>query len=171
MTNMNRRSVLSIAPLLAIAATVPGLAGCPGQTPAMILSDAEMGVADAQIAIATINTGVEAYFAVKPNPALETQIENAVTDTQAALRLATTALGGATSITDGNVQAALTAFGNAYAALMALVSQIGIQTAPASIGKANRGPNGVLYVPAPRLLSAIKTAVATPPVGAAPAAK
>ena len=157
----NRRSFLaslSALPLLGLL----GTSGCANQTPAQVLSAAEAGINDAEIAITTIMGGVDAYFAVHPNPTLQAQIDTAVTDVTTALSIANTALAGATSITDGNVQAALTSFANAYNALMALIAQIGIQTAPAGATAAAR-VKGVLYVPAPRLLQLIKAAPSAAP--------
>ena len=159
--NQTRRSILSVFPFLGLAAVLPG---CPGQTPAMVITEVEAGITDAQIAIQTIIAGIDAYFAAHPNPALQAKIDAAVADTSAALRVVTTALSGATSISDGNVQA-LIAFASAYSALMSLVAQIGIQTASAATPKVA----GVIYVQSPRILQAIKPKAAA--LAPTPAAK
>jgi len=160
--NQTRRSILSVFPFLGLAAVLPG---CPGQTPAMVITEVEAGITDAQIAIQTIIAGIDAYFAAHPNPALQAKIDAAVADTSAALRVVTTALSGATGISDGNVQAALIAFASAYSALMSLIGQIGIQTASAATPKVA----GVIYVQSPRILQVIKPKAAA--LAPAPAAK
>ena len=159
-------SALSAVPFLGLTT------GCPGQTPAMVISEVEAGITDAEIAIQTIVAGVNAYFALHPNPDLQAKIANVVADTQSALRVVTSALAGASSIADGNVQTALQAFGQAYAALMALIAQINIQTAPSGIAQGARASNGTLYIVPPRLLKAIKVvAVPAAPVAPAPVVK
>lgn len=155
-------SALSALPLLGL-----GSSGCAGQTAAMVLSEVEAGITDAEIAIQTVMAGVDAYFAAHPNPKLQGEIDSAVTDATTALRAVTAALAGATSITAGNVQAALQAFSTAYSTLMQLVAQIGIQTAPAGTAAARVGGN--LYVPKPRLLQLVKAPAAPAPAAPAPA--
>jgi len=158
---------LSTLPLLSLTDL-----GCAGQTAAVVLTEVRDGITDAEIAIQTVVAGVDAYFSSHPNPKLQGEIDNAVADVTTALRAVDAALAGATSIADGNLQAALTSFAAAYNALMALVGQISIQTAPAAIGKSARTPAGVLLVPSPRLLQLVKaTPVAPAPAPtAAPAA-
>jgi hypothetical protein len=161
-----RRSFLSALSVLPLLGLDLGISGC-GATPATVLSAIEAGINDAEIAITTITTGVNAYFTAHPNATLQAQIDNAITDVTTALSAVNSVLAGATSILDSNVQAALQAFASAYSALMTLVGQIGIQTAPVSITAAAR-VGGILYIPAPRLLQLIKTTpsklVSAPPI-------
>lgn len=164
-----RRSFLSVLYVIPLLSLDLSASGCSGVTPAMILSDIEAGIADAQIAIQTVLVGVDAYFAAHPNPKLQGEIDAAAADVAAALRVVTSAAAGATNIADGNVQAALAAFATAYNALMTLVAQIGVQTAPSGMTTAAK-VNGITYVPAPRLLQLVKTAPA-PAMPAMPAAK
>jgi hypothetical protein len=141
-----RRSFLSVLS----AVSLLGLdLGCVG-TATMVLGEVSAGINDAEIAIQTVMAGVDAYFATHSNPKLQGEIDAAMSDTTTALRAVNAAFAGATSITDGNVQAALASFAAAYSALMTLVAQIGIQTAPAGTSVAR--VNGTLFVPAPRLL-------------------
>jgi len=159
-----RRSFLSVLSVL-VALPVLGLEpGCAGQSATVVLGEVEAGINDAEIAITTIETGVSTYFAVHPNPTLQAQINGAITDVETTLRAVNAALASATSLADGNVQAALAAFTTAYNALLALVRQIGIQAAPSSVTTSTR-VNGVLYVPTPRLFLLVR------PTPAAPAAK
>jgi hypothetical protein len=155
-------SVLSAVPLLGLGL---GTSGCSASA-AVVLTTVEAGISDAQIAITTIMTGVDAYFDTHSNPALKAQIDGAVSDVTTALRAVNSALAGATSIADGNVQTALAAFASAWATVMTLVAQIGIQVAPAGVTAVAK-VNGITYVPPPRLLSLVKAA----PAPVAPADK
>jgi hypothetical protein len=160
-------SVLMAAFLVAVPAT---LSGCPSQTPAQVIADIESGIPDAEMAIETIVSGVDAYFALHPNATLKAQIDGAVADALAALRTVSSSLVGVTSITDGNVQAALAAFSQAYNSLIQLIGQIGIQAGSPSLGRAAlRTSSGTLIIPSPRLLQAVKPATIAATVAATPA--
>lgn len=150
---MNIRNLV----FLGLLGVTPVIGGCPNQSAATVLSEVEAGISDAGIAIQTIVVGVDAYFATHPNATLQSQIDAAIADTSTALRAVNNALAGASSISDGNVQQALTSFSQAYAALMQLVGQIGVQTAPTGVTAAVR-VNGVVYVPSPRILTLVKNA-------------
>jgi hypothetical protein len=147
-----RRSFLVTLAGLPLAGSQLG-ASCNAVSTATSISQAENGIADAQLVIALIQTGVDGYFAAKPNPTLQGQIDSGIGDTLSALRVVDTALAGATSLNDANVQAAIGSFTTAFNALATLVAQIGVQVSAA----APRGQvvriNGVLNIAPPILLS------------------
>jgi len=147
---MITRSLLAAATI----SLAPLCTGCPGATAGTVISDIQAGVTDSSIALQAVAGIVDAYFVAHPNVALQVKIDNGITDASSALRILNTALSGATSMADGNVQTALTAFGEAWAQLMVLVSQIGVQAAP--VGAKAGVVVGVTYVTPPRILGQLK---------------
>ena len=143
-----------LATLLVLAFGVSQIgASCNAATVTTTITQAEAGIIDAQLVLSLVQTGVDGYFAAKPNPTLQATIDSAMADTQAALRAVNTALAGATSLTDNNVQAAIASFSTAFNQLMALVAQIGVQVnAAAPRGVSTHTASGIVVAP-PLLLS------------------
>ena len=139
-----------LATLLVLAFGVSQIgASCNAATVTTTITQAEAGIIDAQLVLSLVQTGV----AAKPNPTLQATIDSAMADTQAALRAVNTALAGATSLTDNNVQAAIASFSTAFNQLMALVAQIGVQVnAAAPRGVSTHTASGIVVAP-PLLLS------------------
>ena len=132
--------------------------GCAGATPATTITAIEAGITDAEIVIAAIQAAADGAFAIKPDPTLQAKIDAAIGDTEGALRAVNTALAGATSISDGNVQAALQAFSDAFSALVALAAQIGVQVSPsaAAVRGGRMAGSGVVLIAPPVILQNLK---------------
>lgn len=162
---MNTSRMISFLMVLTLGLMSVGLTGCPNQSPAVVIGEVQAGINDAVIAINTIESGVNAYFVAHPDAALQAKIQNAVADVTSALSVVNTALAGAASVSDGNVQSALTTFSQAYSALVQLVAQIGVQASPA----VTVGGRVVVRVPTPRILTLLKPSTA-PSGGTAPSA-
>lgn len=142
---------MKILPLLAcMFLSAAPCAGCAGQSAATVLSEAENGVTAAGITLQIVSDAAASYFAANPNPKLQKEVFAAIADTSNLLQAAEEAMSGAKSIEDGDVQAALASFSTSFTSLMQLVSQIGIQTAPAGAPAVRVG--GKLFVASPRIL-------------------
>jgi|SRR5271166_2526907 len=140
---------------LAILALVAGaFSGCNLSAPN--IPAVEAGVTDAEIAIQAIDTAADAYFAANPNAKLQTEIDDAATDAESLLRTLNAALAAATSMQDGNVQAALQAFSTAFMQLGALVAQIGIQVATGTSATRVHGTNRIVLISPPFILQNLK---------------
>jgi len=153
-----RRSFLTTLIALPLASSFIG-ATC---TPSAVIQTAQNGIMDAELVLSIIQTAVDGYFATKPNAALQTKIDDAMTDTQQALRVCSNALAVATSINDANYQAAIASFQAAFTALTQLIATIGIQVAPipASVGvpgaRSWHKADGVLVIAPPVILQQLK---------------
>jgi hypothetical protein len=134
--------------LVAIFAASQIGASCNAVSTATTITQAEAGIVDAQLVLTLVQTGVDGYFAAKPNASLQATIDGAMADAQAALRTVNTALAGATSLSDNNVQAAIASFSTAFDQLMALVAQIGVQVNKAAPrGVSTRTASGIAVAP------------------------
>jgi hypothetical protein len=154
--NTHRRylSLLALLPVLALLA-LPDC-GVP-QTPATVLSEVEAGVNDAEVALQIAAGVADSIFAAKPNPALQAKVQEALAAAEDALRALNSVLAAATSLAAADVQAALQSFNDAYAAVMDLLSQVGVrQSASAPRGayrRAEKHADGTVHLAPPVVLS------------------
>jgi hypothetical protein len=151
MNLLRRRSFSTLALALVAGASSLGAAGCGSLPPSQVLSDIVAGVEQAQVVLAQIQAYVDAYAGL--DAALKTKIEAALADARGALA-ALVALGQTVSdITDARFQDALTAFAAAFAAVVALGTEIGVQVNGAHAAASSRVAGArSIQVPEPILL-------------------
>jgi len=141
------------APIV-LAVPLAVLPGCAGCTLATVLPTVIEVITDASLILQTIETFVNAFFAKRPDPALQQKIADALNKARLTLVTAGHLADGLSDANDGRVGAAFSDFKAAYVALLDLIVPLGVrqggslQVAPDALG----APAG-LVVPRPRALT------------------
>jgi hypothetical protein len=163
-----RRSFLTISPFIALALAEP-LAGCSAASIAATIPQIIAGVEDASLILGQIGAFVATYAQANPSAAATVaKIELAIADARQALDAVVRAGAAATDILDANLQQALVDFSAAFAAVIALATQIGVQVSAAvPRGTAVRVPatataSAKLIVAEPMLLKVAKAPAKAP---------
>lgn len=125
------------------------LTGCPAA--AALFPTIAAVVSDATAVLSIIERAVDSWFTHKPNPELQAKINTALSETWAALRVATAATEGAESLTQEEYDAAFKDFQDAYTELHDMLKRVGILRGTQLLGS----PEAVegVEIPEPMALS------------------
>jgi uncharacterized membrane protein len=136
--------------VLFVCLAVAGVSGCAGVT--ALLPSVIAAVTDGLMVLDTIKNYADRYFSRHTDtPALQAQIDAALTRARLALDAALRATHGAEKLTQHDVDLAFKEFRDAYMSLLLLVGPIGVSNA--ADGALRATPDG-LQVPAPLALTA-----------------
>ncbi len=111
-------------------------------------------IQDSALVISQIESFVNLYFQMNPNPAKQTQVADAIARVKTALEAAQRLADGTQKLDQGQVDAAFVDIRNAYTDLVALCGSfgIGVKMTGKSM-KATTGPGRTLTVPEPLIFA------------------
>jgi hypothetical protein len=143
--------------LLVCAVMAPALPGCATfGSGTSTLNKVATAVQDGTLILDSIETFVNSFLALNPNPSLSSKISVDLARARAALATAQQATSAIKDLKQGDIDAAFAAFETAYSDLLALVAPLGVGTVtvvPVDGGVGVRADLGVRFsVPGPRAL-------------------
>ena len=148
------RILTSSTLLLALLAPLMATPGCASLKPVVdYLPHAVAYAQDAEFILTGIETFEKGYFAVKPNPTLQSKVETGLTAARAALDAGIRVCDGTTELTQAQVDLAFADFKAAYTDLLSLLGPLGVQRG-GTVGAKMGAPSGGTYmVPDPLILA------------------